>query len=129
MCSKTNPQAQTLQDIISIDEYSVNVLPLDEFFEKPFDQQKGDDFELSNIYDAYQKFELEIEKMKIDVKERSYSSSESSKSQDGSKIMASLTSNDASNSSYSGMSMNHSVLHNCISIPEVDILQSGKHLF
>ena len=126
MCSKNNPPAQTLQDIISIDEYSYNVLPLDEFCEKPFDPQKGDDFELSNIYDAYQKFELEIEKMKIDAREMSISSTELPNSQEGSKIITSLNSNGASIGSNSGISINHSVLNNCISIPQEDILQSGR---
>ena len=128
MCSKNNPPAQTLRDIISIDEYCDNILPLYQFCEKSFGSQVGDDLKLSNIYEAYQKFESEIEKMKNEEEELLISSFQLSNSQDGSKIKANLTSNDALNPSYSGASINNSVLNNCISIAEVDTLQSGMFL-
>ena len=113
-----------LADVMSNDEYTYNVIPLDEFCEQQLDPQKGNDFQLSNINYVYPNFEIDIEQLRTEVENMSNSYSQFKN--DGSEIMQNLTSNDTSITSNSGELINHSQLINCVSIDQVDIKQSGR---
>ena len=118
--------AQNVQDIFSNDEYSYNVIPLNEFWELPYDPQNENNFQTLNINDVYQNREMEIEQLKADVQIMSNSSSRLTNLEEGNKIIQNLNSNGASIPSNSGESIGHSKLNNRVSIPQVNIMQSGK---
>ena len=126
---KNDHLAQNVQDIMSNDEYSYNVIPLDEFCEQSFDPQDGNNFQLLNMNDVYQNFEIDIEELRTDVQNMSNSASQLTNLEDGSKMLQNLNAHDAPNTLNSGESMNHLQLNNCVSISQVDMMQSGRLFF
>ena len=121
-------QVQNLQDIISNDEYSYSVIPLDEFCEQPFDPQKGNDHQLCNNSDIYRNFEIDIEQLRTEVQDMSTSPSQLPNLGGGSKTIENLTSNGISIPLNSGDSINHSQLNHCVSIPQLDIMHLGREI-
>ena len=126
---KNDHLAQIVQDIMPNDEYAYNIIPLDEFCEQAFDSQSGNDFQLLNMNDVYQNFEIDIEQLRTDAQNMSNSASQLASLEDGNKIVHNLNSNEASIPLNSGESINHLQLNNCVSIHQVDVMQSGRLIF
>ena len=126
---KNDHLTQNVQDIMSNDEYSYNVIPLDEFCEQSFDPQDGNNFQLLNMNDVYQNFEIDIEELRTDVQNMSNSASQLTNLEYGSKMLQNLNANAASNTLNSGESMNHLQQNNCFTISQVDMMQSGRLFF
>ena len=126
---KNDHLTQNVQDIMSNDEYSYNVIPLDEFCEQSIDPQDGNNFQLLNMNDVYQNFEIDIEELRTDVQNMSNSASQLTNLEYGSKMLQNLNANAASNTLNSGESMNHLQQNNCFTISQVDMMQSGRLFF